>query len=64
MTRKKHEPGVPLSGKISDRIRSGNIPKEYAKKVDRVEAAPKASSILRAIGRGLGLGATKRRSGS
>lgn len=62
--KKSDPPGVPLGGKTSNRIRNGEIPRE-ALSASRPQAddRPKASSILRAIGRGLGAGATRRRSG-
>lgn len=54
-----------LSGKISDRIRNGNIPAESLTKV-RVETAeemPTPDQVRRASGRGLGSGATRARNG-
>lgn len=55
--------GKALRGKISDRIRRGDIPADAVKKVERVDPAPKASSVRHGSGQGLGKGAHRRRSG-
>ncbi len=60
MGKKREEPGVSLSGKTSDRIRRGEI---AAGKVHRTDEVPKPWAILRAVGRGLGRGATRKRGG-
>lgn len=53
-----------LSGKISDRLRSGKLPKDVQIKTERYEQPPATKAVKRAQGRGLGQGATRRRSGS
>lgn len=54
-----------LGGKISDRIRSGDIPKDALKKgrVTGADETPSIWAIKRAKGRGLGKGATQARNG-
>lgn len=53
-----------LSGKITDRIRRGQIPAEaLTKKRIRTDEAPSSNAILHASGTGLGAGSTGRRSG-
>lgn len=57
--------GVPLSGKISDRIRSGELDKDVDIRVKGSvgEVPPEADSVRYGSGQGLGGGATRRRSG-
>jgi hypothetical protein len=54
----------PLKGKTSDRIRTGEIPEEAIsnKRIDTGDA-PKMDSIKNSSGKGLGNGATRKRSG-
>lgn len=53
-----------LSGKTSDRIRSGEIPADsLAKGRDLGEAPPTPEAIRAAEGHGLGAGATEARNG-
>lgn len=63
MAKKKPPPGESLGGKITDRITSGEISKASVFRKTPRQAPPKASVILRAIGRGLGNGAARRRNG-
>lgn len=53
-----------LSGKISDRIESGEIPPEAVanNRVSSSDQAPPASAVRHAEGHGLGRGATSDRS--
>lgn len=59
-------PGHALGGKTSDRIRSGDIPKD-AVPTNRARAAadetPSMDAVRRAEGHGLGRGATTGRNG-
>lgn len=55
--------GESLGGKITDRITRGEISKASVFRKTPRQEAPKVSSILRAIGRGLGSGAERRRNG-
>lgn len=54
-----------LSGKTSDRIRSGEIPKDALKKgrIEAFEEMPDIESIIYGGGRGLGRGAERGRNG-
>lgn len=52
-----------LSGKISDRIRSGELPKDVQINPSRQQPEPKAESVRHGQGQGLGEGATRARSG-
>ena len=53
-----------LSGKISDRIRGGELPKDVEViKTDRSEPPPSSQSVRDAGGRSLGTGAERRRNG-
>jgi hypothetical protein len=53
-----------LSGKISDRIRSGEIPADYLPKGRTAqEPPPSTDAVLNARGHGLGAGATDARNG-
>lgn len=63
---KLYQKGSPvgiLSGKITDRIKSGDIPAEATKKVDRADDKPSVKAIKSAEGHGLGKGATRGRNG-
>jgi hypothetical protein len=56
--------GQALGGRTSDRIRSGKIPKNALPKGRTLgNEEPKTWAVLRAIGRGLGKGAERRRNG-
>lgn len=57
--------GEFLSGKISDRIRGGKLPKNVQVTGPRVAAddRPSAKAVRTASGRGLGKGATRARNG-
>lgn len=63
MAKRDKPAGESLSGKTSDRIRSGQISRDSVFRKTPRQEAPKVSSILRAIGRGLGSGAERRRNG-
>jgi hypothetical protein len=52
-----------LSGKISDRIRNGEIDADLKFKGNSEEVPPKPESIRHGSGQGLGQGATRARSG-
>lgn len=55
---------MELSGKISDRIRSGDIPADsISSKRPPFYDPPKADSIRHGSGQGLGQGATRARAG-
>lgn len=51
-----------LTGKISDRIRSGTLPKDVQINYARTAETPKTSSVRHGSGQGLGKGATRARS--
>ena len=51
----------PLKGKISDRIRSGKLPKDVQLNPPRTTPAPSAKSVRGGKGQGLGKGATRGR---
>lgn len=55
--------GHNLPGKISDRIRSGEITEASTRKIDRTDPPPKPDSVRHGSGHGLGHGAERRRSG-
>lgn len=55
--------GEALPGKITNRIASGEISKASVFRKTPRQTAPKVSAVLRAIGRGLGSGAERRRNG-
>lgn len=55
--------GESLGGRITDRIARGEISHDSVMRKTPRHDAPKISSILRAIGRGLGAGAERRRNG-
>lgn len=65
MAKGKHEQpaGYKLSGKTSDRIRAGKIQADALASRPQGDPPPKTSSILRALGFGLGRGATRGRNG-
>ena len=50
----KSEPGIALSGKISDRIRAGKIDADVAFKGSTHEAQPSDDAIRHGSGQGLG----------
>lgn len=52
-----------LRGIISDRIRSGELPPDVRVKYTRTEDKPSAKAVRDGSGKGLGQGATRRRSG-
>lgn len=53
-----------LSGKISDKIRSGTLPKDVQlTKKDRSEPPPSSKAVRAAKGQSLGTGAERRRNG-
>jgi hypothetical protein len=53
-----------LSGKISDKIRGGKLPKDVEViKTDRVEPPPSSRAVRDGSGRSLGSGAERRRNG-
>lgn len=53
-----------LSGKISDRIRDGKLPKDVVViKTERYEPPPSDEAVRAAKGRSLGTGAERRRNG-
>jgi hypothetical protein len=53
-----------LSGKISDRIRGGDLPKDVVvTKTERHEPPPSDKAVRDAKGRSLGTGAERRRNG-
>jgi hypothetical protein len=51
----------PLKGKISDRIRSGKLPKDVKVNYERGTDPPATSSVRHGSGQGLGQGATRAR---
>lgn len=53
----------PLGGKISDRIRAGEITEHSTRSVDRTPDAPSTDSVRHGSGHGLGAGATRARGG-
>lgn len=55
--------GHRLSGKTSDRIRSGEITEASTRKVDRAEDKPNTDSVRHGSGHGLGQGASRARGG-
>lgn len=63
MAKHRKPAGESLSGKITNRIKSGEISRESVFSKTPRQTEPKVSSILRAIGRGLGSGAERRRNG-
>lgn len=53
-----------LSGKISDRIRGGDLPKDVVvTKTERQEPPPSSKAVRSAKGQSLGTGAERRRNG-
>jgi hypothetical protein len=50
-----------LSGKISDRIRGGKLPKNVQLDLPRTQPAPSSKAVRGGSGQGLGKGATRRR---
>jgi hypothetical protein len=50
-----------LRGKISDRIRSGELPPDVKHKYVRAPEKPAADNVRHGSGRGLGKGATRQR---
>jgi hypothetical protein len=60
------KPGHELSGKTSDRIRSGKIPNDAVptgKARPQADETPSTDAIRRAEGHGLGRGASRGRNG-
>lgn len=53
----------PLKGKISDRMRSGELPPDILHKRPETNETPSPEAVRAAKGQGLGEGATKRRTG-
>ena len=58
----KHK-GIPLSGRTSNRLRSGDIPADPLAPRTEVDLRPRIWAVLYGRGYGLGEGASRRRDG-